>query len=353
MRPNGEVERSSTALTVPATQAVIDAGIKMLNVLADNHLAQCQATVLAEETLHMLCHLMYRCTGPTRRGLTAVVCKLVAAAAQATTGIQNRAASAQTALLALYEHTFDEAREDTFGNTSIADLSEKLVSLVACGALDLRFLHEELGPTAADERPASGELVATVAGGHAVAQEVQISTVGKASFDSQHSEPEAEVEKRPKAESNPQLHKRKLAMKTGRCGENRDLKLPRGSIRYLLMATYGCGDRQQDCMDKVRRLVATDGSLRVTATNSVLGGDPCPGTSKVLKLTYLTDPLAVGFAGGVSMNEKKTQHREKGLVWKETAEGQVRALSIVACVAVVNVPLLCPVACRWCSSSAD
>ena len=83
-------------------------------------------------------------------------------------------------------------------------------------------------------------------------------------------------------------------------------------------ATYGSGDRQRNCFDEIEELIKR-GSLSVTVSNESMGGDPCYGTAKTLKITYLSDPILAA-AGTLTKIKKKSK---KALIWSDVTEPTV------------------------------
>ena len=53
----------------------------------------------------------------------------------------------------------------------------------------------------------------------------------------------------------------------------------------IFEAYYGSSDRQNDIKETIKKMVTND-SLSVKVDNSLLGGDPCPGISKILKIKF-------------------------------------------------------------------
>lgn len=56
----------------------------------------------------------------------------------------------------------------------------------------------------------------------------------------------------------------------------------------ILSASYGAGDSRADLTEKLRQAVA-EGSLRITVSNDLAGGDPAPNQSKELRIEYKLD----------------------------------------------------------------
>jgi hypothetical protein len=57
----------------------------------------------------------------------------------------------------------------------------------------------------------------------------------------------------------------------------------------ILRAVWGCGgERDRIVTERIRASIA-DGWLRIRADNVTLGGDPCPGTPKILTIEYQLD----------------------------------------------------------------
>jgi hypothetical protein len=58
-----------------------------------------------------------------------------------------------------------------------------------------------------------------------------------------------------------------------------------GPALEILSATYGAGANRSDLTEKLRQ-AASAGSLRVTASNALAGGDPAPNHAKELRVEY-------------------------------------------------------------------
>ena len=59
-------------------------------------------------------------------------------------------------------------------------------------------------------------------------------------------------------------------------------------VLEILSATYGAGDSRADLTEKLRQ-AAAEGSLRVTVSNQLAGGDPAPNQPKELRVEYKLD----------------------------------------------------------------